>query len=364
MTSQESGQAPLPVGRGLELFVSQDAINSVLDCMPLAGKEIPDAQFDAWISQQSALLGEVDALRMTPVEPANQPAAGAGNAPEKNDPANSEPANSEPMSTDDTPATDAAGAAADADQAATDDAAGDASEDPLPSPVIGTPAEATESEAPEANTDGVDNAAADQTSDEQAEEAPAASIATGPSAEPSELKNGPALGLEAPATIVTQKEPIAPKIATVILADAQPVRIRFEDGRIVLSLRAKFRPVVGPDTNWKELRIPFSLTVDTDVVRLTPDAKLSVTDLETASALTTRGLDVLANEIIEHQVSARLSRRFRSRIATIPVGDNRRETLRLEAASATNGWLSLSWDWVVAKPKAAASLQQPARRAK
>lgn len=132
----------------------------------------------------------------------------------------------------------------------------------------------------------------------------------------------------------------AAEFATIVLAADRPLSVSFDAGRMVVMLRAGFRPAVGGDIPVQQIEIPFQISTHEDSLSLEP-AGVTISggpDREDGA------LDAVARPVIRQQIQKRLRPIVLKRTIPFHVGELRPATLTVRDVVMADGWLAVGLD--------------------
>lgn len=127
--------------------------------------------------------------------------------------------------------------------------------------------------------------------------------------------------------------------ATIILAEQDPVSVRFADQQFQIVLRASLRPMIGPELPDQEILISYLVRQEAERVLLEP-RETTVTSRE----LVGNGIIVgeALDKIVRDQVQSRLQTLSIPTSVILPV-PNAGARLTLKSLTLTDGWLAIDW---------------------
>ncbi len=130
------------------------------------------------------------------------------------------------------------------------------------------------------------------------------------------------------------------EFATVLLAEEQPLSIRFDDGQAIITALAGFRPLLTPELPTQRLEFPYSLTQTADQLTLEPgDVTVSATLPEDSGPLAD-----LARPLIRQQVEQRLQSISLPTSVDLNLPDITPTTLTVGNVVLNDGWLIITLD--------------------
>jgi hypothetical protein len=131
-----------------------------------------------------------------------------------------------------------------------------------------------------------------------------------------------------------------PEFATILLAEQQPLSMRFANGEVVITLEAGFRPLVGGEVPTQRIEIPFRLSAGSDQLRLEPgEVRVTAATEDDGSPLA-----ALARPIIQQQVTERLQPMEVPRTIPLALPDTTPTTLAVRDIVLADGWLAITLD--------------------
>jgi hypothetical protein len=127
--------------------------------------------------------------------------------------------------------------------------------------------------------------------------------------------------------------------STIILAEQDPVSVRFADQQFQIILRASLRPMIGPELPDQEIVISYLVQQEAERVLLEP-RETTVTSRE----LVTNGIIVgeALDKLVRDQVQSRLQRLSIPTSVILPV-PKAGARLTLKSLTLTDGWLAIDW---------------------
>jgi len=118
---------------------------------------------------------------------------------------------------------------------------------------------------------------------------------------------------------------------SLVLAQQDPVVIRFREGRIEAVLTTAIQPAAGPRLSERIITVPLQVTLDAATVRIAADT------VQVGSNVP--GADATANELIRQGVSQQLKPIEIPRNFSLPLSDDRLLPVSVASADVANGWL-------------------------
>ncbi len=118
---------------------------------------------------------------------------------------------------------------------------------------------------------------------------------------------------------------------SLVLAERNPLVVRFRDGRIEALLTTAIQPVAGPRISERVITVPLQITLGASSVRIAADA------VQVDS--TVPGADATANELIRQGVAQQLKPIEIPRTYTLPLSEGRLMPISIAAVNAREGWL-------------------------
>ncbi|MEZ6144692.1 MAG: hypothetical protein R3B91_04505 [Planctomycetaceae bacterium] len=130
------------------------------------------------------------------------------------------------------------------------------------------------------------------------------------------------------------------EFATVLLAEDQPLSIRFEDGRALVTARAGFRPKLTPEVPTQRIEIPYHVSQTVGQIALEPsDVTVTATLPEDTGPLAD-----LARPIIQQQITQRLHTVSLPTTVDLNLPEMTPTRLTVRQVVLENGWLMITLD--------------------
>ena len=126
--------------------------------------------------------------------------------------------------------------------------------------------------------------------------------------------------------------------ATFVFSDTDPIRMRFEEGSVVLMLRTGIRQEGKDEIPEQKIAVPIGLSVEGGKLILSPPEK--ITDIVVAPIKSASRLQQVARaNQIRRLLNAKLPRRELDPTITLPLSDTRDLDLSLIDIQSSDGWL-------------------------
>lgn len=127
-----------------------------------------------------------------------------------------------------------------------------------------------------------------------------------------------------------------PQLYSIVFANQDPVRVRFDNNDAEVVLRLSIRPVIGEMIPVQEIRLPIAVSLEGEEM---------VISSRNPRVLPANGsLPTNRQTLIEQQVAAKLQPVRLPRAQTVAVGASKSIRVRLAGIEANNGWLLLAVD--------------------
>ncbi|MCA9073511.1 MAG: hypothetical protein KDA93_00655 [Planctomycetaceae bacterium] len=130
------------------------------------------------------------------------------------------------------------------------------------------------------------------------------------------------------------------EFATVLLADEQPLSIRFDDGQAFITALAAFRPKLTQEVPTQRLEFAYSVSHAVDTLTLNP-GEVTVTAAQPGDA---DPLTEIARPLIQQQVTQRLHAVSLPTSMDLNLPEMTPTTLRLNQVVIDDGWLTITLD--------------------
>jgi hypothetical protein len=129
--------------------------------------------------------------------------------------------------------------------------------------------------------------------------------------------------------------------ATIILAEKDPVSVRFADQQFQIILRASLRPMIGPELPDQEIVISYLVRQESERVLLEPQATTVISrELSIGNGIV---VGEALDKIVRDQVQSRLQALSIPTSVILPV-PKEGARLTLQSLTLADGWLAIDWE--------------------